>query len=714
MEWDVLVDGTSIRDQVSSFKVEGGMDAFTYQMTLVLEKLGDFSTWDWHVIPSAPQCEIKVKPNGTWFSLGEYFIEKPRIITAVDGTKMQGVWGRGKQALLSPPFAGKISQTWTNGMMTNDLIEELVTSVGLTWSDSYNTAGDYYIYGDTFIADEEYPVDLLTKLADFMGARMVGFRDGTVRFMNVNYGPSDGDQSLTIQDADIMAANLDLEYPDFANRVKIYASGASLGYTLKNVNFEGAEGFCFPNDDSYTKTLRFILINKDGNAVNNETVTFSLDVGSIVTLGASSSNTKTVNGFEEIVTSSDFTTFNLSYPASSIQGIYPASTPTVNYASNVASIDGTEVTLGSNLPYCDTTLRVAYTLDGVASVSITPVAGASGTVELTADIEGSQASVDLYVDDDCNCPLKIYASAYPTSIEAGESSKVLAVVERAGSSAAGESILFNLVEGGSKGSLSKYAVLAGSVNISNETTAAYQQGSAIKVNTRYKIDTTKAVTVYKYTQDENNTIQRYGSDLFSSISGDTEITLTGGTSGDEVVVSYYCESGAIVTLNTNENLGTSSMQFKVRAFVFSTTEEPVEAFVTINATDDEYDEEPEEVTFDEEDDDVETGSQTLSQYSAAWCAWKLRRKFGESIQWEDFINLCDAIFIIVNDGYNPRAVLRSDARMAEVTTTSQPGLPGHTSHCVGTSYYDIWPMQFQKYDDASIFVPSGSFLYDDS
>jgi hypothetical protein len=710
MDWDVLLNGTSIKAHVQSFTVEGSMDAFAYQFTLNMASFDPFVGWEWHVLPSEPVLEIRIKPDVSWISLGTYYVEKPFFEVQPDSSVMQGIWGRSGQARMMTPFASKINMTWNFDTMFNSIVADILAEAGLPWDNSQNLNGDFLVYANTFIVNDEYPVDALSRLAELSGCSLVGKMDGKVYFIPTSYAPVVGESVATYTGADIKENNLEVDLPEFANRVKILSSDTSSNYSVSLID----KNLCLPNDPTYEKIIRVVILDNDGKPVNSATVEFTVDDPGLVTLGNSSDVTGPLLGYSEILRVENYNTFILSNPPSSVVGIYPSATPSVNRAGWVVDIDGNIVTLGNNLDFCDSECRVVYNINGVASASLRGVAGETGTTKFNMSIGGAVTSEEVYVNNGCQCPLSISLEANPTSLEAGESGALLAVVEREGIDTDGEVINFEITEGSGFGSIHLSSVVLGSVGISKEVQTVIQTVSGRKdIQTKHKIDYTKPISVYAFTRDENNNIITSGSNLFGSIINDKTISLSNSSldNGRELAVNYTCIGGALNVVRAALSPSAASGKLKIRAYMIDESEIPVEAFVSLSISDPNYDD-SESLEFDFDSGGTET-SEILSQYSTAWCARKLTKSWGETVTWKGILELLDAVIIVVDDGYNPRAILRSDARMGVVGDTSLPGLPGHAKQCGSESSYNVFPIAFQLWETGSAYLPVGAFLYND-
>lgn len=699
MEWDVLLSGISIKAFVNSFTVEYGMDAFCGQLTMDMAALTPFSARQWHIIPAEPDCQVLVKPASTWIDMGTFFVEKPVFQTKPDSSIMQGVWGRSRQAKASAPFASKLNLSWSSDTMMNTIIEDILNECGLTWDAAYNLVGDYLIYAGTFVVNDEYPIDALSNLAALCGGAFVGDRDGILRLKKINFAPVSGDSVLTLTDVYIETTNQTVDFPDFANRVKVYSSGSASGY---NVSFMD-DKVCLPADETYMKQVGVRVTDSDGEAVNNVQVDFSVDDTGVAMVEQSSVLTGTLYNYSEVLRASSFTEINLSYPPSAITAIYALYAPTVNLISQVVDITDERVTLGTALNYCDAMLRVVYNIDGVARVNIYGRESISGDSILAASVQGETDSVDVFTNNGCSCPVSLMIEATPTSLEAGENSAILAVAETDGINLSGVTATFQIIEGAIFGTISYSSLLLGPVSLSDEIQTVYEEVRGEKrVKTKYKIDTDYDIEIYTFDRDEDNAITPTGVNLFDSVYNENEIILNDSDleNGTELVLYYYCQSGAVTIFTASTSLGASSAQSKVKVTVPGQTEEPLEAMTTIAISDDSYD----DTTSEDSEYSLDTGpdSGVYQEFTGRWCGHELSKYFGKYVQWDDLWGVLETFCGVMFDGYNPKAYIRHDALMANFGNN-------RCSYSV-----DRWPIYFRKWEGpvGNKYIPASIFLFD--
>jgi len=133
LDWDIKLDGVSIRSQIASFEVRETRGAYARELTLFA---ADPSFYDQFVYGNVPQLRIEVltKIADSWISQGNYYIERPVIAANPDGILSPGIWGRSQTAKAGPPFAQKIISNMAGRYNMPGNINEMADLCGLTVS----------------------------------------------------------------------------------------------------------------------------------------------------------------------------------------------------------------------------------------------------------------------------------------------------------------------------------------------------------------------------------------------------------------------------------------------------------------------------------------------------------------------------------------------------------------------------------------------------
>jgi hypothetical protein len=149
LDWDIKLDGVSIRSQIASFQIRETRGAYAREITLFA---ADPSFYDQFVYSQTPQLRIEAltKIATSWVSQGQYYIERPVIAANPDGILSPGIWGRSQTAIAGPPFAQKISQTWPADTTCQEIINEMAALCGLTVSFEIT---NYSIFSNSYACD---------------------------------------------------------------------------------------------------------------------------------------------------------------------------------------------------------------------------------------------------------------------------------------------------------------------------------------------------------------------------------------------------------------------------------------------------------------------------------------------------------------------------------------------------------------------------------
>jgi len=591
--WKIERAGADITDQVARFVLTADRQQFCRELVIDFADASFFAGLDFSVLPSAPSIEVFTRTESAWVSQGTFFLERPAYRTDVDSEVVNGAWGRSAVAALARPLAPRIYKTWTATTTFFAICEELCDLCGLTWSAAYCDIDDFTVWGYAYQADGRYPADILADLAALAGAYLTTDRQDHVCIRQVDYDPSAADH--TVADGDIQALDEQPEWPDFGNRIRISPAAGFAGYAMALTSGDP----CLPADGSTRRRLVARVTDADGDPVDDVVVQWST-AASYASLDRSAGNTGELLITDEAVQASSYHVFETALPASEIVGVYAATD--LSRASDLAaagvSIAGAEVTLTGALTYCDQRLVVSYRVQGAALAWLT-AGGTAEDIEVTAEIEGEQADVDLYIGNPCRCPLTIRVEALHRSIEIGQAARLLVYAEEAGGPVAtGRKVYMQEVSAASRGTLSWNLARLGQVAVSNEATEAVNEtasGNSVVHLRRFAA----AVTSVKLADEDGNPT---GADLAASVAGKVVTLDTRLATGIALVASYTAQ-GAAVNEFSGDELGTA----RIRAWLQSTSEEPVEDSTTVDVVDETepYDDAP--ADWDPGDDGISYG-----------------------------------------------------------------------------------------------------------
>jgi hypothetical protein len=568
--WKITLNSIDISDKISGFSITCSLDSFCREMTLDIIDTDLYASFDFSQVSETPEIEIFTKNGSTFVSQGKFFIERPAIASTINSDTMQGVWGRSITAMLSEPFAPKITKSWETQTTFFGICEEVCDLAGFTWSPAYSDIADFVIYPYTYEAENLYPIDVITELAALAGAVVTTDRAGHLCIKEVVYSPSVADKTIT--DADIAEISDAPEWPVFANRLRITPTGNTANYSIN---------LTVPNQclsaDAVSKTKLFAQVrDPDGNPINGIVVNWSHD-SITASLAYETSNTQEILIQNERQKATGYRSFKTSIPASSIDGVwaYTDTGKTVNLATGGYTIDGDEVTLTTRLSFCDQSLVVNYRAAGMAINWLT-AGPAADDVTVTADVEGQQDKKVIYIENPCQCPPDIKLTAAPGSIIKNELASLLVYVEEAGP-VAGRVVYVYEASEAKKGTLGWTTARVGQVSIKNEKTAARNEIAGV---TQCEVSMFPASVSAVYRADENGA--PYGANLYASSNvGNKTVNLTTSlTTGTELVVTYVAQGAALNTF-TGSKLGDA----KINAFIRTTSEESKEDSANIRITD---------------------------------------------------------------------------------------------------------------------------------
>jgi len=581
----ITLDGADITHLVSSFEITARLDAYCRELSLDIADPNLYDTLDFSVLPTTPSLEVFTRIESTWVSQGEFFVEKPTYSIGTHSTDT-GLWGRSQTAALGPPFAMRFTKTWETGTSFFSICDEMCTAAGLTWNESYCDLDNFTIHARTFTVENLTPAEViqaLLELAHGEDAYLTTDAAGHVVIAARDRSPSSADHSLT--DAVTASFSEEPEWPDFGNRIRVTSSGSTTGYSIQVT----ASTNCLSGNGTSRAQLYARVTDADGEPVEGVPVEWEAEDG-LATLDAAVTNTQSIYIFDEEVRANSFYTVDLKLPPALVRGVYAYgdARKQTNFADGGVEIDGNKITLTDRLTYCDQLLRVSYVVDGVAvnwaTGGITP-----GTETVNAEISGQRGSVDLYTDNPCNCPPTLTLSANPSSIMVGEASSVLAYVEMGGAPAEdGRLIWMSIDSSPPHGRLFWTRWGLGKIEIKNELVQAKNEVAGTSQCT-LSMFADSVSGVYRVTVDGDGNRTKTGSSIYDSHTGKTVSLTTRLASETELLVDYVALGAAANTFD-GYLVGTD----RIRAFLITSREEPLEATTSISVTTDEADSEPDD------------------------------------------------------------------------------------------------------------------------
>lgn len=570
----VLLDGDDITDKVSRLEITASLEAYCRELSLEIADPDLFDTFDFSTLPSNPTLEVQTRIDTDWVSQGLFFAEKPTYQVGINATET-GIWGRSTTALLGPPFAVKITQSWETATTFFAICTDLCTSCGLTWDSSYCEVDDFVIHGNTYQAELKYPVEIIKEilqLAQGDNAHLTTDAAGNVCVKLVDRSPSAPDWTIT--DPIAVSLSEEPEWPDFGNRIRISAAGSLSGYSIQLV----APSSCLSADTETRGKLLARVTDSDGLPVQNVPVNWSAR-HDYVTFDAMTTNTKSVY-FSELIRSKNFNEIDVQFPPETVIGIYSYRDflRTDNISEDGYTLDGVTIRLTRQLSYCDQLLIVQYLSDGVA-VNYATAGSQAGTEKITAEVAGNIATADLYLNNPCSCPATLSLRADPSSLEVGASSGLLAYVEIGGAPVRdGRSIWMTLDSTPVHGHLDWTQAYLGRVTIRNEESQVQNVVSGVS-QCEISMHPYSVTGVWRAIPDPDGNIVKTGSSIYAShiqkvVNLDRVLT-----SGTRLIVDYVAVGAA-----SNVYDGLTPGTDVVRAMIQTTREEPTEARVSISVS----------------------------------------------------------------------------------------------------------------------------------
>ena len=567
--WKIEHNSVDISSKVSGFTITATLESYCREMTLDISDPTFYAGLDFTQVPETPAIEIFTKIDAAWVSQGIFFIERPAHTATTRSDLTQGVWGRSLTAVLSEPFAPKVSKLWDFKTTFFAICQEMCDLAGLTWDEAYSDIEDFVVYPYTYEVDRVYPIDVISELAAFAGAIATTDREGHVCIKSVDYAPASYDETLT--DDDIQELSETPEWPSFHNRVRITPTGALAAYSLELYIPDN----CLPADEATRIKLFCQVKDPDGNPVDGLFVSWAVAAESAV-LDNVVSNTQEISITREEQRASDYYTVKTDFPPSSIEGIwaYADLTRRNNLALAGYTISGNTITLNGRLAFCDQLLIIAYTSRGIAVNHLTAGTDPEDAIVMV-DIEGQSATGMVYIDNPCECPPSINLVANPTSIHVGEVASLLVYMEESGPMLTGKTVYMTEGSAEKRGTLSWNASRFGTVSITNEKIGAINEVSGV-TQCELSMFPASVSSVYKVDASGNPT----GANLYSSHVGkvvDLNAILPNGTT---LFVNYKAQ-GAALNHFTAEHVGTA----RIKAFINSNREAVTEAEALVSIID---------------------------------------------------------------------------------------------------------------------------------
>lgn len=538
LEWDILLDSVSIKDEIESFNIRESKGSYVRELTLVSIDPEFYNQFTYIDLPTE-RVEVRTRVDVDWVSQGTFFIEKPVQVANEDGTTSPGVWGRSSTAKAGPPFAQKITKEWDTDTTFFDIVTEVATLCGLTITSEVD---NYQIVAKSYVADNVYPIDIIQELAEFIGGYVGCTNAGALVVKKNVFHPTVATYTLT--DIDIADHNESKELPDFGNRIRISAlGGTGSGYNVVLEALEDSD--CLPADGASKGTLLAFVTDSENNpAPLNTVVSWTAGDGLSLEYAATTTRNYILTGRKH--KADNFYTVSVDYPIQQVIGIwaYSDSGNLNNYwEEGHSSFLGNKITVRKPFTYCDQTLRITYVTAGCAVNKV--IAGSvARDVVVSADVEGAQDEITVKLGNTCACGSSLNVKTNPSGeVCLGNLGHILVWATINKLPATGQQV--RIVKDTGCGTLSSENKILKNVEIRNEVAYAENLISGVtQVSSEIVISSAQIPRVWLKT-DVGKT-----NDLYSSHEGNVIDLNTILSTGTEVVIDYHAEGATIVAWRT--------------------------------------------------------------------------------------------------------------------------------------------------------------------
>lgn len=407
--FDILLDSVSIKEHVNQFTVTFEEESPFNSVEIRLNDDGWFDTIAGdlfgsatNTIPTSPRLEVKTGSGTTAdTSQGEFFIERPsRIEDFTPGQRALGntIWGRGTTALMDNPFTPQmyfeLSQHFSDiYKLASAVVDYICELYGLTVY-SFDI-DDYNIYPDWAI--RAYPIDIIRKIAGATDGYVRSTKDGQIWVKKKtfhNWGSSYLDVTGSSDLAQTAIRQTYRYPPEFVTRVKFTTRGDPY-FRNFNISISATQTSLSANGSAYT-TITAIVTDKDGKPVSDgNAITWSIDDPTYASFANTTTYTQTTEISEERSQASWFNKVSTKYPISQVTEVkLDPDTTGIDYYEG-GSFDGNAITLGRDLPYNNSYVKITYFTKGYSTNKLT--AGTTSNVETFVHgmIQGIRDSIQI-------------------------------------------------------------------------------------------------------------------------------------------------------------------------------------------------------------------------------------------------------------------------------------------------------------------------------
>ena len=291
---NILKNGQSILKWFESATISMTESGYCYSLDLILNSLELWDQFDPDL--NNDDLAIKVLIGGQTY---EFLCEERSVSSNIEGETFS-VWGRTKQAYLDKPFSRTIKDTdeTDHPWQTQDvLVQEIISYILSNYCD-YSVTVDwnvenFLVYKDSFSVSERTPIEVISGLADVIGAKLIAHPDGTLSIET--YSVTEETAVKTYNDFDhITALSEETKYSLGYNAVTIVGRGASTNSAQLQYEVQG-EGNWVAGEERIVRVYYFhpsllpihtTLGNVSCRALSSGTETITEDV--LLTFGSGS------------------------------------------------------------------------------------------------------------------------------------------------------------------------------------------------------------------------------------------------------------------------------------------------------------------------------------------------------------------------------------------------------------------------------------------
>ncbi|CCK81195.1 hypothetical protein [Desulfobacula toluolica] len=420
LDWDVLLDGVSIKEQIESFQITESKGAYARELTLSAADPSFYDQFDFLIFPQL-RVEVKTKNGDVWVSQGMFYIEQPPVSATPDSTLSQGVWGRSETAKAGPPFAVKVSKEWGLDTTCHAIMTEMAGLCGLSINFEMD---DYTVYAGSYAVESAYPIDVISELATFAGGYVGCNTDGELVIRNNVFHPAAADHTVT--DIDIADISESIEYPEWGNRILISSAGSESSTSVELTVLDDSD--CLPADGISTGTIFAFVSDQDGAIADNTMVHWTCEDG--ITLGSTDTPTGEYLMSGGIYNADNYHKVTVEFLIKSVVGIwaYTDAAHENNYwdeSKTGCVFEGNEIAVHDPFTYCDQTLVISYITEGCAVNTVT-AGNTAFDVSVTAECAGASATMDIKLGNICACGSSLNAKMSGNGVCFGNCAQVLA------------------------------------------------------------------------------------------------------------------------------------------------------------------------------------------------------------------------------------------------------------------------------------------------